>query len=217
MKRAVFLVARFPSSQRAMFSVAPEPTAWMFAPVLVAEVRWLRTESVVAEDTALMESPPVIESPALRTLLVAVVAVVAVAALPEIFPVSDAVIVPAVKLPEASLATMALAVFALVAVVAELATLEAVVIWDSFESAILPASMPLVTFNAPIVKASEPVTSPVCVALVTLAVLSAIADSSVTKREVTVERLTADCGTDTTVAAAAPGPLAVILPVNDVM
>ena len=49
---------------------------------------------------------------------VAVVAVVAVVA--EVaFPLKAAVIVPALKLPEASRATIALAVFALVAVVAE--------------------------------------------------------------------------------------------------
>ena len=53
--------------------------------------------------------------------LVAFVAVVAVVAeVAEVaFPLKAAVIVPAVKFPEASLATMALAVFALVAVVAE--------------------------------------------------------------------------------------------------
>ena len=50
--------------------------------------------------------------------LVAVVAVVADVAV-EAFPFKAAVIVPAVKLPEASRATMALAVFASVAVVAE--------------------------------------------------------------------------------------------------
>jgi hypothetical protein len=47
-----------------------------------------------------------------------------------------AVMVPAVKLPEASRATMALAVFALVAVVAELATLPAVLMVSSLVSAI---------------------------------------------------------------------------------
>ena len=50
--------------------------------------------------------------------LVAVVAVVAVVA-DVALPLRDAVIVPALKLPEASRATMAEAVFALVAVVAE--------------------------------------------------------------------------------------------------
>ena len=41
----------------------------------------------------------------------------------EAFPLNVAVIVPALKLPEASRATIALAVFALVAVVAELGIL----------------------------------------------------------------------------------------------
>ena len=54
--------------------------------------------------------------------LVAVVAVVALVAV-EAFPLNVAVIVPALKLPEASRATIALAVFALVAVVAELGIL----------------------------------------------------------------------------------------------
>ena len=57
-------------------------------------------------------------------MLVAVVADVAVLAL----PLKAAVIVPALKFPDASLATIALAVLALVAVVALLETLPAVAI-----------------------------------------------------------------------------------------
>lgn len=59
-------------------------------------------------------------------VLVAFVAVVAVLAL----PLRAAVIVPALKLPDASLATIALAVFAFVAVVALFATLPAVEMVD---------------------------------------------------------------------------------------
>jgi hypothetical protein len=58
------------------------------------------------------------------------------AALPEVFPVREAVIVPAEKLPLTSLATIALTVLALVAVVAELATLPTVEIVASLESTI---------------------------------------------------------------------------------
>ncbi len=64
--------------------------------------------------------------------LVAVVAVVAL-------PLKFAVIVPAEKLPEPSRATIALAVFALVAVVAELATLPAVLMVASLVSTIAAA------------------------------------------------------------------------------
>jgi hypothetical protein len=56
--------------------------------------------------------------------------------LPDAVPVSAAVIVPAVKLPEASLATIADAVFALAAVVALLLTLPAVAMVASFVSTI---------------------------------------------------------------------------------
>lgn len=62
----------------------------------------------------------------------AVCSVVAV----DAFPLNVAVIVPAVKLREASLATMALAVLALVAVVALLLTLPAVLIVANFVSTI---------------------------------------------------------------------------------
>ena len=90
-------------------------------------------------------------------------ALVAVDALPD----NAAVIVPAVKLPLASLATIALAVFKFVAVVAELETLPAVEIVDSFESAIEPANMALVTLVAPIAVTPPDVivTSPVTAVL----------------------------------------------------
>ncbi len=65
-------------------------------------------------------------------------------------PVKLAVIVPAEKSPELSLATIAEAVFALVAVVAEFDTLPEVEMVLSLESAILPASIVLVTLPAPI-------------------------------------------------------------------
>jgi hypothetical protein len=71
---------------------------------------------------------------------------VAVAALPVVepddpltLPVRLAVIVPALKLPDASRATIADAVEALAAVVAELLTLSAVLIVASLVSAILAA------------------------------------------------------------------------------
>ncbi len=66
---------------------------------------------------------------------------VTVLALPE----RVAVIVPALKLPEASRATIADAVLADVAVVAELDTLLAVEIVDNLLSAIEPASIAFVT------------------------------------------------------------------------
>ena len=53
----------------------------------------------------------------------------------KVVPLNEPVIVPAVKLPEASLATIADAVFALVAVVAELLTFKAVAMVSSFVSA----------------------------------------------------------------------------------
>jgi hypothetical protein len=56
-------------------------------------------------------------------------------------PVNDAVIVPALKLPEPSLATIALLVFALVAVVALLETLRAVLIVASLVSTIPAAAL----------------------------------------------------------------------------
>jgi hypothetical protein len=54
-------------------------------------------------------------------------------------PIREAVIVPAVKLPEPSRATIADAVLALVAVVAELATFKAVEIVFNLVSAIAAA------------------------------------------------------------------------------
>ena len=60
------------------------------------------------------------------------VAEVALVALPD----NVAVIVPALKFPDASLNTMVFAVFALVAVVAELDTFPAVLIVASLESTI---------------------------------------------------------------------------------
>jgi hypothetical protein len=61
-------------------------------------------------------------------------------------PLKAALIVPALKLPEASRATIAFAVFAFVAVVAEFATLPAVLIVASFVSTIpAAAAMSLLT------------------------------------------------------------------------
>jgi hypothetical protein len=80
-------------------------------------------------------------------MLVAVVADVAVLA----FPLKEAVIVPALKFPDASLATIALAVLALVAVVALLDTFPAVAIVAKYVSVIA------VAFHVPTVSVPTPV------------------------------------------------------------
>ena len=77
----------------------------------------------------------------------ALVADVAVEALPE----RSAVIMLAVKFPEASRATIALPVFDAVAVVAELDTLPAVEIVLNLVSAIEPANIVLVTVPVSVV------------------------------------------------------------------
>ena len=79
--------------------------------------------------------------PVTLVALVAFVAEVAVDAL----PIKSAVIVPAVKSPLPSLETIELTVLELVAVVALLLTFPAVVIVESFESEIDPASFAFVT------------------------------------------------------------------------
>ena len=76
-----------------------------------------------------MFAEPLNDCPAIFRAVARVVAVLAL-------PVSDAVIVPALKSPLASRATIAEAVFALVAVVAEFDTFSAVAIVASFVSAI---------------------------------------------------------------------------------
>jgi len=82
---------------------------------------------------------PVMVSPALSTFNDAA---------PVTFPVKFAVIVPAEKLPDASRATIALAVLALVAVVAEFATLPAVLIVANLLSTIPAfAAISLLTIN----------------------------------------------------------------------
>jgi len=106
------------------------------------------------------ETPPIV---------LAVCNAVAVVALPE----RVAVIVPAVKLPDASRATIADAVFALVAVVAELDTFPVVEMVASLVSAIAaealtsastidPAVIPelMVILAPPLKDVAEPVTSP---------------------------------------------------------
>jgi hypothetical protein len=108
----------------------------------------------------LNETPPIV---------LAVCNAVAVVAL----PLRAAVTVPALKLPDASLATIALAVLVFVAVVAELDTFPAVAIVASFVSAIAaealtsastidPAVIPaeIVMFAPPLNDVAVPVTSP---------------------------------------------------------
>ena len=88
---------------------------------------------------------------------------------PLAVPVKAAVIVPAVKFPEASRATIADAVFALVAVVAELLTFPAVAIVASLVST-MPAEalMSALTITPAAIEVELPteVTSPVKLALV---------------------------------------------------
>jgi tRNA-binding EMAP/Myf-like protein len=101
---------------------------------------------------------------------------VAVAALPVVdpddplaLPVRLAVIVPALKLPDASRATIADAVFALVAVVAELLTLSAVAIVSSLVSTMAAlALISALTITPEAIEVALPtlVTSPVKLAFV---------------------------------------------------
>jgi hypothetical protein len=102
---------------------------------------------------------------------------VAVAALPVVdaddplaLPVRFAVIVPALKFPDASRATIADAVFAFVAVVAELLTLDAVEMVASLVSAMAALALMLaftITPAATVVALPTLVTSPVRLAFVT--------------------------------------------------
>src|SRR5262249_5533251 len=125
----------------------PEPSLFTIAfGVLVAVAAFA---AVVAKATFAADCPPTKDTtvapcvpvtspandPVKFVVLPAVVAVVAVVALPFKF----AVIVPALKFPDGSRDTIAFAVFAFVAVVAEFATLPAVVIVASFVST-MPAA-----------------------------------------------------------------------------
>ena len=104
---------------------------------------------------------------------------VKVAAEPDALPVKEAVIVPALKFPDASRATIADAVFAFVAVVAELLTFKAVEIVASFVSTIAAdALMSALTITPAAIEVALPteVTSPVRLAfVVTLLAVNAVA------------------------------------------
>jgi hypothetical protein len=97
----------------------------------------------------------------------------------DALPVKEAVIVPALKFPDASRATIALAVFADVAVVAELLTFDAVEIVASLVSTIpAEALMSSLTITPEAIDVAFPteVTSPVKLALVvTLLAVNAVA------------------------------------------
>jgi hypothetical protein len=81
------------------------------------------------------------------------------------FPLSAAVIVPALKFPEASLVTIAFAVLVLLAVVAELLTFPDVDMVESFVSAIEPDSIAFVTVPESPVVTMVPVTSGIVMVL----------------------------------------------------
>jgi hypothetical protein len=112
-KAAVIVPAvKFPEASRATMVEAVFALVALDVTVNVAAVDWLAVK--VCDPDKPVPDTAIVNVPLLT--LAAVVAVVA-------FPLNAAVIVPAVKLPEASRATMAEAVFALVAVVAALGIL----------------------------------------------------------------------------------------------
>src|SRR3990167_4391061 len=94
--------------------------------VVPVNVAALKVPTLVILLPPIFKSPDIV-SPAFKTFNDAA---------PVTLPVKFAVIVPAVKLPDASLATIVLAVFAFVAVVAEFDTFPAVEIVANFESTI---------------------------------------------------------------------------------
>ena len=134
---------------------------------------------------------PVIVSPALSTLA-------------DAAPVKLAVIVPAEKLPDESRATIALAVFALVAVVAEFATLPAVLIVANFES-VIPAFGSTSAFTI-----NELVNNPAALLCTTPAVVN---PSIVTPDELRFICSAPLTSNDSTFAVAAEIPV-LVLPVN---
>jgi hypothetical protein len=116
----------FASAELAI-AVKPDPIEPLVkVPTLVSEDETTVLFNVVPVNVPAAAVTVILADPSKLVPLIvrAVARVVAVLA----FPVSAAVIVPAVKLPLASRATIALTVFALVAVVAELLTLPAVLI-----------------------------------------------------------------------------------------
>jgi hypothetical protein len=155
----------WPHSVLVVVSVAALPVVFWLPVVLTPG------KSILADPSKL--TPPI---------FLAVCSVVAVVA----FPLNAAVIVPAVKLPLASLATIALAVFAFVAVVAVLDTLPVVDIVASFVSAIAAAEFisaftiesaviaaDIVISALPLNEVAVPVTSPLIAMF--LAVCSVVA------------------------------------------
>ena len=120
------------------------------------------SESVLPAAVTVMAAVPSKFTPLIARGVASAVAVDAKVAV-DALPVSAAVIVPAVKLPDASRATIAEAVFADAAVVAEFDTFDAVEIVASFVSTIAAlALMSALTITPePIAVTKDPVPLPV--------------------------------------------------------
>jgi hypothetical protein len=172
-KAAVIVPAvKFPLASRATIALA------VFADVaVVAELLTFDAVEIVASLVSTMPADALMSASTITPAAIAVAlptevtspVKLALVVTVDALPVKEAVIVPALKFPDASRATMADAVFAFVAVVAELLTFKAVEIVASFVSTIAAdALMSALTITPEAIEVAFPtdVTSPVKLAFV---------------------------------------------------